>query len=272
MIEFEDRSVPDDPKMLTAFLRDEAKHVQIEDRNPNADQSSLDWVQRLVVAHPEIESAVEDAYEKLLRQAEPRVVAEILFQIQQRPGSMPARLPLVLVHARQALSEAEDPSRGEGRTLLGALIEALARFRPTFSPDAIDVLASIDRREDGWPTSFRLAVIAAPERLAGRVSETIGTLDDEELSLFLAGVLNDGGDATSKVLDALAKAPAPVRDRGAVAIKRFLEQSEADRQHMLSSGILERYPEEIRQRVQHREDKWPTIASRLGVPLDLKTT
>lgn len=270
MIEFENRFVPDDPKRLTAFLRDEAKRIMIEDRNPDADQSSLDWVQRLVAAHPEIEGAVEDAYEKLLEQAEPRVVAEVLFQIQQRPGSMPARLPHVLMEAAPLLSEAEDPSHGDGRTLLGALVEALSRFRPALSSDVIDALASIARREDGWPTSFRLALIAAPDRLVGRVNDTLDALDDEGLSLFLAAILNDGGDATSKVLDAIAKAPVPLRHRAAGAIKRFLEDSEANRQHLIASGILARYPEEIRQRVmQAREDKWPAIASRLGVPVDL---
>jgi hypothetical protein len=270
VIEFEGHFVPDDSKKLTAFLRDEAKRAMVEDRNPNADQSSLDWVQRFVAAYPEMEAAVEDAYEKLLTQAEPRVFSEVLFQIEHRPGAMPGRLPRVLVKAQEPLSGAEDPTR-DGRTLLGALVEALARFRPSLEADAIDTLASIQRPQDGWPTAFRLALTADPGRFAARVNETIEALGDEELSLFLASVLNDGGDASSRVIDAIAKAPPALRHRVGLSIKTFLEQSEADRQHMIASGILERYPEEIKRRVtQPREDKWPSIASQLGVPVDLK--
>lgn len=270
MIEFEDRFVPEDARQLTALLRNEAKRVVIEDHRPGADRSPLDWVQRLLETHPEMESAVDDAYERLLAEGDPRIVAEILYQTEQRPGAMVSRLPRVLVNARDALSKADDPSHGDGRTLLGSLVATVARLRPQLSTAAVDVLASIDRREDGWPTSFRMAVIAAPERFSGRVDETLAALDDDELSLFLAALLNDGGAATNDVLDEIGKAPIELRSRSGRVIKSFLEQSETDRQHMIASGILERYPEEIRRRVtEPREDRWPAIAARLRVPRDL---
>lgn len=270
MIEYRGRKIPDDQAAFTELLRKEAHRSVPWDDAADRPPGALDWVRGLAALYPELRERIESAYASLLADADPVEVRGVLEQAVEHgdPERFAQLLSDAVAQHAEQLRTKDDTTRDD-RSLLGAVVAQLADLgRPnTITVDAAHVLAEIDERRDGWPTSFRVALSADPETNLGRLVDVLGALDADDLEGFVADLLNLEPALGNRAFDAIgSRAAADVRRRVAQAAKDFLARAESSRQLLVSSGVLEKYPADVRAKMAvPRADRWPSIAERLRV-------
>lgn len=188
--DFEGRAIPAGD--ITPALLD-AIATFVPPRGDESDHRSLDWVPRLVDAHPEARPRVTASLASLLRHDDPGVVADVLDQVTSFPEMAADLMALVCDHGDSL--RARFGPYCTTPNLLGLVVRALAwMLRPPAvpTPAATRVLATLTDRADGWPTSFVLAWAGDPAGLAPRVPGEVERMDDADAAEFWQDVARAG--------------------------------------------------------------------------------
>ena len=254
MLIFEQREIPDGN--LSDCLRQSIRNYAAP-RGDEGDFHPLDWVQRLVQAHPETAPRVAAAYFELLGDADAGVICDVLEQVPSHPADLAPQLMEFMCRQAERLRARDDVYRTD-RTLLGACVTTLydtlnCRRGPTL--EAARLLATLDRPEDGWPRSFLLALAADSQAQLPRLIAAIGRMNDEQLGDFLASMVNYR-ERMDDAFDAIGKGPPEIRLRAGREVRKFLHQVAAS-PSVNAAGRLA------------FEQRWQGYARRLGVAADL---
>ncbi|HXU70405.1 MAG TPA: hypothetical protein VN947_13805 [Polyangia bacterium] len=271
--EYSGRTIPDDDAGLDALIRLEANRTLVEDRRDGRPEAQLDWISGMLTVHHDLIQRFEDAYLRLMKEADPGVVRAILDQADQHPsqGGFVHVLVSAIADSSTALSQSNDPLRTDGTTLLGATVRELNRLtshRASLTPKAASQLAKVDRFEDGWPESDLLLLAFDFGHYSGRLLPTLQRLssDEEALSLFASAMSNAGPPLSTDGFDLIGRAGGSVRDNFASVLRAFLSSAEQSRQLLLASDRLKDLPPNVQQALlTPRPDPWPDYASRLRV-------
>ncbi|MCS6915435.1 MAG: hypothetical protein RMK29_07565 [Myxococcales bacterium] len=222
---FEGRDIGDDGD-LAPLLRAEALRPIDMPHGDEGDHRPLHWVRRLLAAHPELTARITDAYLRLLRDPDPRVFIEVLEHLAAYPVYVVPQLYELIAECGSELRRLRDPSRTDGRSLLGTLVETLRNMIHRGPPpkEAAQFLAEVQDPQDGWPTSLLLALPADLPGLVPRLLATLQRLDDNQLARFARGMALYGPPLTEQGLEAIGRGPGPLRDRFAAALRDFFCQ------------------------------------------------
>ena len=221
MLIFEQREIPDGS--LSDCLRQSIRSYAAP-RGDEGDFHPLDWVQRLVQAHPETAPRVAAAYFELLDDADAGVVCDVLEQVPSHPADLAPQLMDFLCRHVEDLRTRDDVYRSD-RTLLGVCVAALyASLRGDRMPthEAARVLATLDRPEDGWPDSFLLALAADPGSQLPHLVPELQRMSPEQLESFVHRMEIFGPPLTTDAFDALARGPTDLRDRIAGILREWV--------------------------------------------------
>lgn len=264
---YESHELPDDGD-LVPLLRRIATQPFVEPRGDVGDFSPFDWLARLYGAYPEWRDRVDDALATLLTAEDP-LPKLVLEQIKKLPvRSFLPRLYRTIEGRCSELAARIDTTRTGGFSLLGSIVHTAAMMAKAAHPSKplAHELAAIDRTEDGWPDSFRLALPGDVDGLLPRLIKVMQGLDDTQLAAFATEMVADGPPWTDVVLEEIGRAPPGLRDRVARAIRRFTDEQEVSR----SALAMMEFPDdpEFQARVRAAAEKpnpWPEYAARLGV-------
>jgi hypothetical protein len=264
---YESHELPDDGD-LVPLLRQIASQPFVGPRGDVGDFSPFDWLGRLYNAYPEWRDRIDDAFATLLTAAAP-LPYRVLEQIAKLPvRSFLPRLYETIAGRCAELAARPDPERTDGRSLLGSIVRTAAMMAKAAYPSKglAHELAAIDRPEDGWPDSFRLALPGDIDALLPRLIGFLQGLDDGRLATFATEMVADGPPWTDVVLEEIGRGPPELRDRVAHAIRRFMDEQESSR----SALATMEFPDdpELQARVRAAAAKpnpWPEYAARLGI-------
>ena len=262
---FESHELPDDGD-LVPLLRKVATQGFVE-RGDVGDFSPFDWVARLYEAHPEWRDRVDDAYATLLTAEDP-LPKFVLDQVQKMPvRSFLPRLYKAIEGRCAKLAARVDTTRTDGRSLLGSIVNTAAIMNKSVHPSVAlaHELAAIDRPEDGWPSTLRLALPGDVRGLLPRVTSALKQFDDEQLYDFVNGMVADGPPWTDAVFDAIGRGPTDVRDRVAKAVRRSTDEIEQARSAMAMMDFDDPEVQAYVRAAQAKPNPWPEYAVRLGV-------
>ncbi|MBA3464318.1 MAG: hypothetical protein H0T46_30480 [Deltaproteobacteria bacterium] len=167
------------------------------------------------------------------------------------------------------LAARKDTTRTDNRSLLGSIVHAASTMQKTVRPSRAIAheLASMLRREDGWPDTFLLALPGDVQGLLPRVIAVLQGLDEADFKDFVHGMIADGPPWTDLVFEEIGRGPPDVRDRVAGVVHGWTEEAERQRSKMASIS----FPDDpaldalVRAAVA-KKDRWPEYAARLGVP------
>ena len=266
---FEGHEVPSDGS-LAPLVRQQIVGRTIGSMGDTGDFSTLEWVERLARQNAVLAKRVGDAYADLLGDDDPVVVSRIIEDGHRLPTDFASVLVQRIENYSDGLSRVCDPSRYDGTTLLGTAVEALDRIgkRP-YSEALIRVLSGISRREDGWPTAFRLALSFDPYPHLPQLVAVLERLDEGDLAAFAGAMIASGPPLTTIAFDEIGRGPIALRQKFGAAVRDFLRQTEEAGRALFQSGALEGLPEGMRSKaVAPRPDPWPEFAARLQIPAE----
>jgi hypothetical protein len=265
-MQFESHALPAD-KNLVPLLRETAKQGRNE-RSDIGDFHPWDWVCRLYAQSPDWRDSVDDAFATLLT-AENPMPNLVLDQVSKLPvRSFLPRLFDVITGRCAELAAREDSTRTDNRSILGSIVHA-AFTMPKAAPPSSALaheLASVSRREDGYPRSFLLALPGDVQGLLPRVVGVLQTLNEADFKVFVQQMVNDGPPWTDIVFDEIARGPRDVRDRVVDVVRNWTEQFERERTSMANMSFPDDPALEALLRAgAARKNPWPEYAARLGV-------
>lgn len=262
---FESHELPDDGD-LAPLLRQVATQGFVE-RGDVGDFSPLDWVARLYEAYPEWRDRVDEAYATLLTAEDP-IPTFVLDQVKKMPvRSFLPRLYRAIEGRCAELAARVDTTRTGGRSLLGSIVNTAAMMGKIVHPSVTlaHELAAIDRPEDGWPSSLRLALPSDVQGLLPRVTTALKQLDDDQLYDFVNGMVADGPPWTVVVFDEISRGPTDLRDRVARAVRRSTDEIEQARAAMAMMDLDDPEVQAYVGAAAEKPNDWPEYALRLGV-------
>lgn len=265
-MQFESYELPND-KNLVPLLREVATHG-VNERSDIGDFFSWDWVCRLYAQHPEWRDSVDDAFATLLTAEDP-MPKLVLDQVTKLPvRSFLPRLFDVITGRCAELAARKDSTRTDDRSVLGSIVHAASTMPKTVWPSRAlaHELASMTRREDGWPDTFLLALPGDVQGFLPRVTTILQSLDEADFKDFVHGMLADGPPWTDIVFDEIRRGPPDVRDRVARVVRSLTEEAERQRSMMATMSFPDNPALEARVRAAAaKKDPWPDYAARLGV-------
>lgn len=252
MLIFERREIPDGN--LSDCLRQSIQNY-VMPRGDEGDFHPLDWVQRLVQAHPETAPRVAAAYFELLRDPQAGVVCDVLEQVPFHPIDLAPELMEFLCRHVDDLRAREDVYRTD-RTLLGVVVATLYdTLRGCRAPtlETARLLATLNRPEDGWPGSFLLALAADPGSQMPRLVAELQRMDSAQTESFVHRMELFGPPLTTEGLDTIARGPVELRDRVAAILRAWI------------AGAYAPSPLPKGPHLTTFEEHWGRYAKRLGV-------
>jgi hypothetical protein len=243
-VTFEGRELP--TGSWTTFLRNAAKQPYDEMR----DARPLQWVTRLLQAHPESKSAVCAAWAQLLGDDDDGVREQAIELVTGLPCDLGGTLAKTIERDHERLARVR-ASGDTAKSLLGLSVFQLHMLGPTIpiSPSAARMLANIERVDDGWPWSLVLALRGDFAASLPRLVPALQRMDRTQIASVAQAMVLNGPPSTERGFEEVARAPVAVRDPFVAAV-RDLEETDA----MADLLGEARAP-----------SRWPEFARRLGV-------
>jgi hypothetical protein len=263
---YESYDLPHDGN-LVPLLREVATHG-VNERSDAGDFSSWDWVCRLYADHPEWRDSVDDAFATLLTAEDP-MPKRVLDQVTKLPvRSFLPRLYDAITGRCAELAARKDSTRTDDRSVLGSIVHAASSTQKPVRPSRTlaHELASMSRREDGWPNTFLLALPADVQAFLPRVISVLQGLDEPAFKDFVQGMVVDGPPWTDIVFEEIGRGPPDVRNRVASVVRSWTEEAERERSTLASMSFPDNPAlEALVRAAAAKKDPWPDYAARLGV-------
>jgi hypothetical protein len=257
---FEGWRVPDDDGDWVKYLRDVLTPPYSMRRQ--GDERPLDWVERFLKEHPDKTDAIADAYIELLREPDASRRAQILEQLPTFPIDLSDRLSGLVVSERASYSAQPDPL-DESQTLLGRLVRTIDRVANTKGPsaEAGDVLATIRRKQDGWPESFLLALRSTFPKMVPQLVPSLEQMSADEQVEFAQRLTSETTPICERAFDEIGHtANESLRRRIGEAVRSFVRPDpELLRRYKLIAQEKPNMP------AASTDDRWPELARRLRI-------
>lgn len=260
---FEGWRVPDDDRDWVNYLRDVTTPPYATRRQ--GDDRPLDWVERFLKEHPEKIDAIANAYIELLRDPDASRRAQILEQLPTFPIDLSDRLSGLIASEHGSYAAQPDPF-DDSQTLLGRLVRTIDRVNTGggISADAGEVLATIHRKQDGWPESFLLALRSTFPKMVSQLVPALEKMSADEQVDFAQRLTAEEVPICAQAFDEIGRtASEPLRRRIGEAVRSFVRPD---------PELLRRYKLIAQERpslpTASSDDRWPELARRLRVGVD----
>lgn len=257
---FEGWRVPDNDADWVKYLRDVMTPPYSMRRQ--GDERPLDWVERFLKEHPDKTDAIANAYIELLREPDATRRAQILEQLPTFPIDLSDRLSGVVVSEHASFSAQSDPF-DESQTLLGRLVRTIDRVANTNGPsaEAGNVLATIRRKQDGWPESFLLSLRSTFPKMVTQLVPALEQMNADEQVDFAQRLTSEAVRICERAFDEIGRsANESLRRRIGDAVRSFVRPD---------PDLLRRYKMIAADRpnlpAPSTDDRWPELARRLRV-------
>jgi hypothetical protein len=224
---------------LVDWLRGEAGLPFEEPIGDVGDHLPLMWLTRMVRDQPQDASRLGFAIEVLLGEGDLEISRRILDVLSGAPPAYRSAVARAVGKHSQVLASVDVPDANQ--TLLGAAVRPLAqdRLAEALSDETLQVLARIDRSEDGWPTSLAIGLWADYARFADALVAAVARLDGPPLDRFLLDVMSWVGEpTTTEGFERIGRETSDeLRRRFGAAVKRQIDELAESRKMMLQMGV-----------------------------------